>query len=355
MLKKIILALILMCTSIDAISQSDTLRVGYRIEPPFVKKSANNSIFGPSVWLWENIAHDNNLKYKYIPLEFEELLQGLEDNKIDVSLSPFTITSERIKSMSFSSPYYITHSGLLQREVSPVQKSLQFVKSFFSVNFLKALGGLVFVILVFGILIWLFERHTNNEEFDKSPKGIWEGFWWSAVTMTTVGYGDKSPRSTGGRIVSLIWMFTAIIIISGFTAGIASSLTLNNISDSNSQMRDFKEKKLGTLENSATSEWLKNNFYNNKEEYKSIKELLTALDQKKIDAIAYDRPTLQNIYKNDTLSRYSLVDLKYNPQFYAFGIRKKIPDSIKEVINYSMLYNIEKMDWKVLLSESGLD
>jgi ABC-type amino acid transport substrate-binding protein len=307
------------------------------------------------VWLWENIAKDNDLNYKYIPMEFDELLLGLKNNEIDVSLSPVTITSERIKSMDFSSPYYIAHSGIMQREVSALQKTWQFVKSFFSINFLKALGGLIFVILVFGVLIWLFERHTNHEEFEKSPKGIWEGFWWSAVTMTTVGYGDKSPRSTGGRIVSLIWMFTAIIIISGFTAGIASSLTVNNISDSNGNMRDFKEKHLGTLENSATSEWLKNNFFTNKTEYRSITDFLKALDQEKIDAIAYDRPTLQNTMKNDTLSKYNLIDIKFNPQFYAFAINEKISDSIKEAINYSTLYNIEKMDWKVLLSESGLD
>jgi hypothetical protein len=50
-----------------------------------------------------------------------------------------------------------------------------------------------------------------------------------------------------------------------------------------------------------------------------------------------------------------LIDIKFNPQFYAFAINEKISDSIKEAINYSTLYNIEKMDWKVLLSESGLD
>lgn len=355
MLKKITFIVVLLFNFVFSFSQSDTLRVGYRIEPPFVEKTIDNSIFGPSVWLWENIAKDNNLSYKYIPMTFEDLLHGLENDKIDVSLSPVTITSERIKKMDFSSPYYIAHSGMMQREVSTLQKSLQFVKSFFSINFLKALGGLVLVILVFGILIWLFERRTNNEEFDNSPRGIWEGFWWSAVTMTTVGYGDKSPRSTGGRIISLIWMFTAIIIISGFTAGIASSLTVNNISDSNSKMRDFKNKNIGTLEKSATSEWLKNNFYTNKKEYKSIDDFLKALDQKKIDAVAYDRPTLQNIMKNDTLAKYNLIDIKFNPQFYAFAINEKISNSIKEAINYSTLYNIEKMDWKVLLSESGLE
>ena len=38
-------------------------------------------------------------------------------------------------------------------------------------------------------------------------------FWWAAVTMTTVGYGDKTPVTTGGRIVGLVWMFTSVIVI----------------------------------------------------------------------------------------------------------------------------------------------
>lgn len=355
MLRKLLFILVLFFYGSNLFSQNDTLKVGYRIEPPFVEKTENEELSGPSVWLWENIAKDNRIHYEYVQLEFDKLLEGLQTDQVDVSLSPITITSERVKLMDFSSPYHIAHSSILQKEVTPLQKFWQFVKSFFSINFLRALGGLVFVIMIFGVLIWLFERHKNQEEFDKSPKGIWEGFWWSAVTMTTVGYGDKSPKSTGGRIVSLIWMFTAIIIISGFTAGIASSLTLNNISSSNSQLRDFKDKTLGTLEKSATSEWLKNNFFTNKKEFKNIDELLLALEHEEIDAVAYDRPTLQNILKDDTLANYSLVDIKYNPQFYAFGISKKVSDSLQEAINYSMLYTIEKMDWKVLLSESGLE
>lgn len=354
MLKKIAF-IFFVANTLNLFSQNDTLRIGYNIEPPFVVKTQNNSLSGPSVWLWENIAEENDITYEYIPLKFEELLSGLENNKIDVSLSPVTITSERLKQIDFSTPYYIAHSAILQNEVTPMEKSLQFIKSFFSINFLRALGGLALVILIFGVLIWLFERHHNHEEFDKSTKGIWEGFWWSAVTMTTVGYGDKSPRSTGGRIISLIWMFTAIIIISGFTASIASSLTVNNISSSNGNIRDFKAKSLGTVEKSATSEWLKNNFFTNKIEFKSVNQLLGALENEQIDAIAYDRPILKSIVKRDTLAKYNFVDVKYNPQFYAFGFSKTLPESLQEAINYSMLYNTEKMDWKVLLSESGLE
>ncbi len=356
MLKKITLVLFLLLSTLSfAFSNSnDTLRVAYCVEPPFVVKSQDGSLSGPSVWLWENVAKQNNLKYRYIEMSLEELIQALENDKVELSLSPLTITSQRYKVMNFTSPYHVEHASLLERNVSSFQKSWQFVKSFFSMNFLRALGALVFIILVFGILIWFFERKKNKDEFHSGIKGVWEGFWWSAVTMTTVGYGDKSPRTVGGRVISLIWMFTAVIIISGFTAGIASSLTVNNISSAHDKISDFKESNLGTVEGSATNEWLKKNFFTKKKVFATIEEAVEALDKKQIDAVAYDRAVLQSVIKNDTLSKYLFIDIKYNPQFFAFGLSKSLPDSLVKSINYSMLYNIEKMDWKVLLSENGL-
>ncbi len=354
MFRKITLVLLLLLSTFNATFSADTLKLAYRIEPPFVVKSEDGTLSGPSVWLWENIAEENNLALKYVELPLEELLQALENNKIDASLSPLTITFKRYQAINFSSPYHTEHASLLERNVSSLQKSWQFVKSFFSVNFLRAAGALAFIILVFGALIWFFERKKNNDEFHHGIKGIWEGFWWSAVTMTTVGYGDKSPKTFGGRIVSLIWMFTAVIIISGFTAGIASSLTVNNINTSHDKITDYKNRNLGTIESSATNEWLKNNFFTKKKEYATMAEVLEALDKKEIEAVAYSRASLQAVIKNDTLSKYQLIDIKYNPQFYAFGLSKKLPDTLVKSINYSMLSNIEKQDWQVLLSESGL-
>lgn len=73
--------------------------------------------------------------------------------------------------------------------------------------------------------MWFFERHRNPTQFGGRPgHGLGSAFWWSAVTMTTVGYGNKSPQTLGGRLIALVWMFTSVIIISSFTAQIASAL-----------------------------------------------------------------------------------------------------------------------------------
>ncbi len=44
--------------------------------------------------------------------------------------------------------------------------------------------------------------------------GAWDGVWWAVSTMTTVGYGDVSPVTTGGRVIAIVLMVVGI----GFTA-----------------------------------------------------------------------------------------------------------------------------------------
>ena len=74
-MKKILIFLISFF-SIQSIisSEKDTIDVGYNIIKPFVFKTNNNSIEGPSVWLWEEIARENNIHYRYYELSLDNLL-----------------------------------------------------------------------------------------------------------------------------------------------------------------------------------------------------------------------------------------------------------------------------------------
>lgn len=80
--------------------------------------------------------------------------------------------------------------------------------------------------LISGFVAWILETWENTEEFPRPfYSGLFEGFWWSFISMTTVGYGDKSPRSWPARIFSIFWILIGITICSMFTASLTTEIT----------------------------------------------------------------------------------------------------------------------------------
>jgi ABC-type amino acid transport substrate-binding protein len=331
----------------------DTLVVGYNNSAPFIFEE-DGKLQGPIFWLWNNIAKENDFHCEYKLLPADKVIESIEKKQVDLTLYPMTITSERSEVVDFSAPFYLAHSGVVANEYSTWEKAKIFLLSFFSLDFFGVLAGLCLVILIFGFLTWLFERKANKEEFGGGIRGLWSGFWWSAVTMTTVGYGDKSPRTSGGRLVALVWMFTAIIIISGFTASIASSLTVTQLETDTSTIENFKNKRLGTVSNSGTMKWMNDNFYNNQHLYSTKEELIPALRNEEVDAITYDLPLLNELVKTDTLNEFKVLEIRFNPQYYALGMNSDVSDSIQKLINTSLLENTESLEWDVVLAEYGL-
>ena len=48
-----------------------------------------------------------------------------------------------------------------------------------------------------------------------------DGIYWSLTTMTTVGYGDLSPETTGGRVLAVAVMLVGIGFVAVLTGAIA--------------------------------------------------------------------------------------------------------------------------------------
>lgn len=91
-------------------------------------------------------------------------------------------------------------------------RSHQYAKKFLQYhNFQYVLFFTVLTVLTGSILIMYYEKMTFTD-----------ALWWSYVTATTVGYGDLSPVSTGGRIIASLLMLTGIGFLSLLTGTIAS-------------------------------------------------------------------------------------------------------------------------------------
>jgi voltage-gated potassium channel len=71
------------------------------------------------------------------------------------------------------------------------------------------------VVVLAGVLMRLFD----HKEFGS----VWLGMWWAIQTVTTVGYGDITPRDVIGRLVASVVMLQGIAFLAIITAVITSS------------------------------------------------------------------------------------------------------------------------------------
>ena len=75
------------------------------------------------------------------------------------------------------------------------------------------------VTLTGATLVWLLERDDNPALAPFS-----EALWWAIVTVTTVGYGDLTPITTGGRFIAAGLMITGIGTIGLLASTLANAL-----------------------------------------------------------------------------------------------------------------------------------
>ncbi len=87
---------------------------------------------------------------------------------------------------------------------------------------------LIFIVTTAGIAIYVFEQRTNP-----NINSLFDAMYWALVTISSVGYGDISPITPAGRVVSMIIIVSGIAMISFVTSIIVSAFSekLNELKD----------------------------------------------------------------------------------------------------------------------------
>lgn len=86
---------------------------------------------------------------------------------------------------------------------------------------MSAVVIITFLVVIFSsIAILMVEKDPLS-----NIKNAEDALWWSLVTVTTVGYGDKFPVTTDGRLIGVVLMFVGVGLFGTFTAYVASWFT----------------------------------------------------------------------------------------------------------------------------------
>ncbi|MFL6596647.1 MAG: ion transporter [Chthoniobacterales bacterium] len=100
---------------------------------------------------------------------------------------------------------------------------------------LAAVAAISFCIMVFAAIAVM-----NFEDLPESNiKNADDAFWWAFVTMTTVGYGDKYPLTTEGRIIACVLMVAGAGAFATLTGFIASMFVQPEGKTAESELRQL--------------------------------------------------------------------------------------------------------------------
>ena len=88
--------------------------------------------------------------------------------------------------------------------------------------------SVIAILLVIFSAIGILQVETDPNSNIKTAE---DAIWWSYVTITTVGYGDKFPVTTEGRIIAAILMTAGVGLFGTFTAFVASWFVVDNKTD----------------------------------------------------------------------------------------------------------------------------
>lgn len=338
-----ILACLISVASLTA--QAAPLTVAVKESPPFSYQD-DDRWEGISVALWRRLAEQMGREFRLQPHNsVSAMLAAVEQGQADVAIGAITVTADRERRLDFTQPMFRAGLGIATR--SEPGGWLATLRSMFSWKFASAVLALGLVLMLVGALVWLFERDKNPENFGGSAaRGIGNGFWWSAVTMTTVGYGDKAPVSFAGRALGLVWMFVSVITISGFTAAIASSVTVNQLNPQVNGVADLPRVRVAAVDDTSGSDWLteKNIPYRS---YASPEKALAAVEQGEMDALLYDAPLMRYLISQRQDNALLVLPEKVREESYAFTVRNG--SALREELDQTLLETLSTDEWRQLV------
>ena len=308
---------------------------------PFGFPVSDATYGGLMVELWEEMADQLGWQYTYHLEDMEGLLDGLETRCYYVGLGAISITPMREARVDFTQPVNPSGTGVAFAKTE--QSSFEMYWKPILTSLLKLIGGLLLVLFISALAVWLVERHSNKVTNEKTINNLGDAFWWSAVTMTTVGYGDKVPTTSIGKVFGIIWIFASIILLSLFTANTSAILNRTPPQMIINSQEDLRHLMVGAAVRSSGAEFLQRERIPF-QPYLSVELAVEDVIDGHIDVVVSNVPVLQYLNNSTYYQQIQISPtwlLKNN-----MGMALQEDSPLKESIDRVLLQTIAEPEWQ---------
>lgn len=318
------------------------LKVAVYDAAPFGFTYPDGNYGGLMVEIWETVAEDLNYNYEFELTDMEGLLGGLQNGKYDVGLGAISITPKREKLVDFTQAVNPSGTGIAVGATSIENQFLNYWQPIL-ISLVQLIGSLLLVLLISGTLVWWVEKKYVSPDSKTHINGLYDGLWWSAVTMTTVGYGDKVPQTQIGKVLGIVWIFASVILLSLFTANASAVFTAAKLEAHIQTEEDLRRCRVGAASKSSGEEYLIREHIDYTP-FSTIEEAVEALLAGKLDCVVSNVPVLQYLNNTSYYNKLAISEnwlLKNN-----MGIALQDESPLREEIDQILLAKIAEPRWQ---------
>ncbi len=332
----------------DERAGDEPLRVAVYDAPPYGGVGPAGVFDGVSVDLWRRVAEELGRRYRLtlIP-QMDAVLGGLEQGRFDAAIGAITITPERAARVDFTYP---THrSGVavaLRKQTGPVSALVAY--GLVALELSSLIVTIAALLLVIGVVMWFIEhpRRAAAQATESSVVTLRDGIYWAVVTMTTVGYGDKTPKTPIGRFVAILWMLASVALVSLLSASLVSRLTAEqvekNIAISES---DLVRMRLAAVTSSSGAEFL-DSLRLPHAKYENLRAALAALEAGEADGVINSVGALRHLVSTRFAKTLHVQSNLLAPAYMAVALPAQSP--LKKPIDRALIKITASPEWRAV-------